>query len=242
VHIAEEPPINPSLVLNLAGCGLGCRYCQQWKLLDTSQVFGDALEPRLWQALDAEGARTISFAGGNPDESLFAILGFLRDAPEGWNLPVVWNSHAYSSPETLGLLDGVVDIYLPDLKYGNNDCGLRWSGVPNYFDVARQAIEQMLDHKVPVIVRMLVLPGHAGCCHIPALRWLAKVATTNLSLTVRSQYCPDWKVTGQDGPMAARPDPADTHSVREEAGRLGLRVLDSRGLAMVPAIQNEVRI
>jgi putative pyruvate formate lyase activating enzyme len=227
VHIAEEPPINPSLVVNLTGCGLRCRYCQQWKLLDTPQVAGDLLELALWPALDTVGARSISFAGGNPDESLFAILGFLNGAPEGWSLPVVWNNHAYCTPEALRLLEGVVDIYLPDLKYGNNDCGRRWSGVPDYFDVARQAITQMLDHKVPVIVRMLVLPGHVDCCHRPALEWLAEAAAANLSLSVRTQYCPDWKITGTDGSMSVRPAPADTQSVREEAVRLGFKVVDS---------------
>jgi len=226
VHIAEESPINPSLLLSLAGCGLRCRYCQQWKLLAPSRLAGDALEAGLWGELDADGARSVSFAGGNPDESLFAVIRFLRDAPEDWSLPVVWNNHAYCTPEALALLEGVVDVYLPDLKYGNNDCGLRWSGVQAYSDIARQAIAQILHQNVPVIVRMLVLPGHVMCCHVPALRWLAEEATAHLRVSLRQQYCPDWKISAKDGEMSARPVATDIEAVRAEALRLGLSVLD----------------
>jgi putative pyruvate formate lyase activating enzyme len=233
VHIAEESPINPSILVSLAGCGLRCRYCQQWNLLAPSKVQGCPLEPALWQSLDVDGARSLSFVGGNPDESLLAVLRFLREAPEDWSLPVVWNNHAYCTPESLDLLEGVVDAYLPDLKYGNNECGLRWSGVPAYSDVAGQAIARMLGQHVPVIVRMLVLPGHVACCHVPSLRRLAEVATKDLKLSVRGQYCPDWKIVETDGAMSARPEPEEIEAVRAEAMRLGLKVLSPGGLETV---------
>lgn len=81
VHIGEESPINPSLILNLAGCGLRCRYCQQGEILDPSVVQGEPLSARLWADLIGSDARSLSFAGGNPDESLFAILRFLGVSP-----------------------------------------------------------------------------------------------------------------------------------------------------------------
>jgi putative pyruvate formate lyase activating enzyme len=239
VHIAEESPLNPTLLVSLAGCGLRCRYCQQWKLLAPSKISGAPLDARLWRSLDVDGARSLSFAGGNPDESLFAVLRFLREAPEDWSLPVVWNNHAYCTPEVLHLLEGVVDIYLPDLKYGNNECGLRWSGVPAYSDVAHQTIARMLRQDVPVIVRMLVLPGHFACCHVPALERLAEVATNDLRLSVRGQYCPDWKIGNTDGAMSGRPQPEEVEAVRVEALRLGLRVLDDPS-GLGPAAGQEV--
>lgn len=239
VHIAEESPINPSLLVSLAGCGLRCRYCQQWKLLSPSKVPGNPLEPALWRSLDVDGARSLSFAGGNLDESLFAVLRFLREAPEDWRLPVVWNNHAYSTPEALDLLEGVVDAYLPDLKYGNNECGLRWSGVPAYSDVAGQAIAQMLRQNVPVIVRVLVLPGHVVCCHVPALRRLAESATNDLKLSIRGQYCRDWKINQTEGAMSARPQLEEVEAVRVEALRLGLEVLDE-AIGLGPTTQQEV--
>ncbi len=109
VHIGEEAPINPSLVVSLAGCGLRCRFCQQWPLLQPRQAGGEPLAATLWSRLDTRGARSLSFIGGNPDESLPAILRFLEQAPADWALPIVWHSHAYASPETLRLLAGVVD-------------------------------------------------------------------------------------------------------------------------------------
>lgn len=225
VHIAEESPINPSLVLNLGGCGLRCRYCQQWALLDVEQV-EDSLSDGLWNALDARGARTISFAGGNPDESLYGILRFLARAPEDWSLPVVWNNHSYCTPEALALLRGVVDIYLPDFKYGNNACGYRWSGVQGYFDVARQTIDRLATESTPIIVRVLVLPGHIECCHLPVLEWLGRKHADHVTVSIRGQYCPDWKTVTGRSRMAARPSADEIRAVEERARALGLRLIE----------------
>lgn len=119
VHIAEEPQVNPSLLISLTGCGLHCPYCQQWEFLDPEYP-GERLDANLWDRIDVAGARSISFIGGNPDESLYAILCFLMDAPPDWSLPVVWNCNGYASPETVRLLEGLVGCYLPDFKYGND--------------------------------------------------------------------------------------------------------------------------
>jgi len=120
VHIAEEPPINPSLIVQVAGCGLRCHFCQQSSLLDPPSLIGENLTPELWSHLRPEGARSLTFVGGNPDESLYAVLRFLRAAPVDWRLPVVWNCHGYGTPEAITLLDGAVDAFVPDFKYGQN--------------------------------------------------------------------------------------------------------------------------
>ena len=225
VHIAEEPPINPSLLISLYSCGLRCRYCQQWDLLEPITVIGELLDETLWPELNTEGARSLSFIGGNPDESLYAILRFLRSSPPGWRLPVVWNCHSYSSPETLKLLNGIVDAYVPDLKYGSENCGRELSGVPNYPDTARKAISTMTDQGAPVIVRLLVLPGHAQCCHMQALRFLSYLASDMLFVSVRGQYCPDWIITQENGEMARRPSVDEIEAVYEKAYDLGLRLI-----------------
>jgi putative pyruvate formate lyase activating enzyme len=226
VHIAEEAPINPSLVLNLAGCGLRCRFCQQSALLDPTQVKGERLEPGLWARLRTKGARSLSFVGGNPDESLSAILRFLAAAPANWQLPIVWNCHAYGTLETMNLLEGVVDAYVPDLKYGNEACARRLSAVSHYPATAQAAITAMLAQRVPVIVRMLVLPGHFACCHAPALDLLATLDRERLYVSVRGQYCPDWKITPADGTLACRTTSEETEAVREKARSLGLTLID----------------
>lgn len=229
VHIAEESPINPSLVLNLRGCGLRCRYCQQHRLItDVGNTEHDhELTEQLWTRLDYSKARSISFVGGNPDESLWAILKFLRSAPRTWRLPVVWNCHAYGTVETLALLNGVVDAYVPDMKYMSDECAQRWSSVPEYPSTAQAAIRSMSNQVVPVYVRILVLPGHAECCHLPALAFLAQVPVRkNLFVSVRGQYVPDWKITDQDGPLSRRPTAQEVELVENAAREFGLRVVE----------------
>ena len=224
VHVAEEAPINPSLVLNLAGCGLRCRFCQQWRLLEPGRADGERLDASLWRHLDRTGARSLSFVGGNPDESLYAILRFLQHAPR-WSLPVVWNNHAFSTPEVLTLLDGVVDAYIPDLKYGSDLCGRALSGISSYPDTAIAAIGAMVAQGVPVIVRILVLPGHVDCCHIPALERLRTLRSSNLTLSIRDQYCPDWQVTPADLDLSRRPYASEIEQVRNWVLQHGLKLV-----------------
>jgi putative pyruvate formate lyase activating enzyme len=225
VHIAEESPINPSLVLNLAGCGLRCRFCQQWSLLDVKRVAGEPLMPELWARLDSGSARSLSFVGGNPDESLYAILRFLAACPPKWKLPVVWNCHSYATNVTLELLEGVADVYVPDFKYANESCGQLLSGVTNYPAVAQNAMTMMLRQNVPVIVRILILPGHVQCCHLPTLHWLATLASPHIAVSIRAQYCPDWKITDSDGPLARRATPDEIETVAEMARDLRLSLI-----------------
>lgn len=226
VHIGEESSVNPSLLVSLAGCGLRCRYCQQGTILNPDRVDGEVLEPSLWAALDTSGARSLSFAGGNPDESVYAILRFLNAAPIDWTLPIVWNCHGAATPETLMLLNGVVDTWLPDYKYGNDACARRLSGIDGYPDAAREAIGTMLDQGVPVIVRILVLPGHSECCHIPVLRELAKLSPKgDLQVSIRGQYCPDWRIRPKDDAMSRRPRGEEIQTVWAQANALDLRLV-----------------
>jgi putative pyruvate formate lyase activating enzyme len=225
VHIAEEPPINPSLLISLYGCGLRCRYCQQWELLDPAKAGGKRLEASLWESLDIEGARSLSFIGGNPDESLYAILRFLASGPPDWELPVAWNCNAYATPEVVQLLDGVVGAYVPDFKYGDERCSRELSHAPGYPAAARAALRAMIAQHVPVIVRILVLPGHFKCCHVTVLDFLGSLACDNLLVSVRGQYCPDWRINAKDGEMARRPYPEEVGEVREKALSLGLNLV-----------------
>lgn len=227
VHIAEEAPVNPSFVLNMNGCGLRCRFCQQHAILAPRSAESDQLDPSLWQQLDLSGARSLSFVGGNPDESLPAILKFLNGAPADWRLPLVWNNHAYSTPAVLQLLDGLIDAYVPDLKYMNERCGRRLSGVTNYPETATSAIREMLHQAVPVFVRILVLPGHVNCCHLPAMKFLGELSSfENLFVSIRGQYSPDWRIGARDGELRRRPHASEIELVRKHADQRELRTTD----------------
>jgi putative pyruvate formate lyase activating enzyme len=222
VHIAEEPPVNPALNIVLSGCGLQCRFCQQEHLLDPSSVVGDPLKRPLWKRLNNKSARTLSFIGGNPDESLYAILRFLSDAPTQWALPVIWNCNGYATIETLRLLNGLIDAYIPDYKFGNPVCGDNLAGAPGYSDTAVAAIEAMLGQGVPVIVRILVLPGHVDCCHIPILERLKDMDKSGcLIISIRHQYCSEGIIKEINGhPMNKRATADEACRVRECAQNL----------------------
>ena len=226
VHIGEERLLNPSLVFNLRGCALRCRFCQQHRLLKAQGSAAERMSASLWNEIDPRGARSMSFVGGNPDESLPAILRFLETIPRNLNLPIWWNNHAYSSPEALTLLDGVVDGYVPDYKYGRAECGRALSGVIDYPVAAMQSVSMMLAQGVPVVVRILVLPNHVDCCHLPVLDTLATLQRSNLIISVRAQYAPDWRIGPADGNLMRRPSLAEIQRVLGHARALGLKLLD----------------
>jgi putative pyruvate formate lyase activating enzyme len=165
--------------------------------------------------------------GGNPDESLTAILKFLNGVPAGWRLPIVWNNHAYSTPAVLRLLEGLIDAYVPDLKYMDERCSRRLSGVTNYPGTATSAIREMLRQGVPVFVRVLVLPGHVNCCHLPAMEFLGELSSfENLIVSIRGQYSPDWKIGARDGELSRRPHTSEIQLVRKHADQRELRMMD----------------
>ena len=224
IHIAEEPPINPALNLSLRGCGMRCRYCQQFPALNPRGAPEDLLAPAFWDRLDFTGARSLVFIGGNPTESLPAILAFLQAAPTDFSLPVGWNSSGYDAVEAIRLLEGVCDVYIPDFKYGNEACAMRLSRAPGYVANAQAALTEMCQQEVPVFVRILVLPGHIACCHLPALE-LLRPLRSRIRLNLMGQYAPDFRIRDADGLLARRPDPEEGAQVRQAAQAMGFEMI-----------------
>jgi putative pyruvate formate lyase activating enzyme len=154
----------------------------------------------------------------------------------GFRLPLVYNTGGYDSPEALALLDGVVDIYMPDMKYGDSDLARRYSHVREYVQVNRRAVGEMhrqvgdlvLDeHGVAVrglLVRHLVLPGDvAGTDQV--LKWIASEVSPDTYVNVMAQYRPCYRA-GDHPPLDGRLTLAEYRRARELAGRLGLGRLD----------------
>jgi len=136
MHMGEESHIVPSHTIFFMGCTLHCQFCQNWSI---SQWFesGHEISPKeLALRIDRrrkEGSRNVNWVGGEPTPSLLCILKTLKFCEV--NVPVVWNSNFYMSKKTMLILDGIVDMHLSDFKYGNNECALRLSKAPKYFDV-----------------------------------------------------------------------------------------------------------
>jgi hypothetical protein len=159
---------------------------------------------------------------------LFDLLGMqfsprLRDIGDRQLYKLKTDTTIYPRLDTR--LTGRLD--LPRLLEGWDDLARRLSAICDYPAIARVAITAMLTQDVPVLVRILVLPGHIECCHMPTLDVLATLQRDWLFVSVRGQYAPDWQITPGDGALARRPTQEEITAVRDKAQSLGLMLIDS---------------
>lgn len=184
----NEGPLvgQPTFGMFLKGCSLRCRFCyrsQDLNALNQTQSPPEHVAFVLNQAADA-GAESWHFLGGNPDQSLVGVLEALRHVRS--SLPIVWNSALYLSSEAIELMKGIVDIWVPDLKFGNDACALRLAEVQDYSAVVRRNLLSLRSEK-HVVVRHMRYPRHESCCEAVIRCWLTK----NLPTTIHHflDYC-----------------------------------------------------
>lgn len=207
LHPWEEPPIsgkNGSGTIFFSGCNLRCVFCQNYDVSHSalgSPISEDELISTILR-LQEEGAHNINFV--TPSHYTHRLVRVLERVKPSLRIPVVWNSGGYESVETLRMLDGLVDIYLPDCKYFSTELSSAYSAAPNYFSVAIPALSEMCRQTGKAlfdkngmllrgtIVRHLVLPG----CRkdsIDLLHALAEEFGTELFLlSLMCQYTPDF--------------------------------------------------
>ena len=192
VEYSEESALIPSHLFYLSGCDLRCVFCiAEANAFDPRR--GQPLTSAYFQEAVAWGrlreARTLQWLGGEPTIHLPAILEVMAacsDLP-----PIVWKSDFHCTPEALHLLDGAVDVYLADFKFGNDDCARRLSGVENYTAI----VQRNLLHAATqgdLIVRHLLLPGHFDCCYRPLAAWLQR-EMPGVKFSLRDGYMPAWQ-------------------------------------------------
>ena len=227
IHIAEEIPINPSLVMNLAGCAMHCRYCIDHRLLNTSDI--PLLETnRYWQeAGDLVDRNTNSIEFTNPTESLHGIMHILQNSPEDFHMPLVMNCHLYGSCDFYQLADPITDVWLPDLRYGNNGCAKALSGADNYVEQVKIGLDAICKKGNRVIVRILILPGHVSCCHEPSIKLLSRYQE-NIWVSILDQYVPEHEAA-LDPVMFRRPTSAEIEEVNDLVRKYGLRDISDSG-------------
>ncbi len=196
---------NGSGTIFFSWCNLRCVFCQNWDI--SQKGVGRAVEPaelaHMMLDLQAQGCHNINFV--TPSHVVAQIIAAVEIAArEGLVLPLVYNTGGYDSLEALELLDGVVDIYMPDMKYGNTGTARRYSHVRDYVEVNRTAVREMhrqvgdlvLDDegiaRRGLLVRHLVLPDNiAGTDSI--LEFLAGEISTETFLNVMDQYRPCYR-------------------------------------------------
>jgi putative pyruvate formate lyase activating enzyme len=205
LHFGEEPVLSGksgSGTVFFTGCNLKCLFCQNYQLswlLEGEPVSEERLAA-LMLDLQAQGAHNINLV--SPSHVVVPILRALRVAlPRGLDIPLVWNSNGYDSLEVVRALEGIVDIYLPDLKYHSTALSKRYSAAPDYFAKASEALREMsiqqpsLDlgprgtARRGVVVRHLVLPGAVDDT-LALLKWIGESLSPFIGLSLMSQYHP----------------------------------------------------
>jgi len=197
LHLGEEPDLVPSYTIFFAGCTFNCVFCQNWDI-STRPDAGTQIEAgglaRMIEARAEGGARNVNWVGGDPTSNLPFILETLRQCTA--DVPQVWNSNMFATERTMGLLDGVIDVYLTDFKYGNDRCAMRLSDVTDYMRVVTR--NHLLARKqAEVIIRHLVLPNHLECCTAPVLKWISE-NMDDVKVNVMSQYRPEHRARDHD--------------------------------------------
>jgi putative pyruvate formate lyase activating enzyme len=241
-HYGEEDPLRGtggSGTIFFSGCNLRCVYCQNWEI--SHKGMGRETEPAQLAAmmleLQSRGCHNINLV--SPSHVVAQIIAAVAIAAEkGLRLPLVYNTGGYDSPEALALLEDIVDVYMPDMKYGDSGIARRYSKVRAYFDVNCAAIKEMhrqvgdltLDHRGiarrGLLVRHLVLPDNlAGTNQV--LAFLAEEVSANTYLNLMDQYHPCYRAW--DYPPLDRPITASEYQMALQSARShGLRRLDRR--------------
>ena len=241
-HMGEEDPLRGyrgSGTIFFAWCNLNCQYCQNY---DISQLgHGDEVEPEdiasMMLRLQERGCHNVNLV--SPTHVVAPILAAVLIAAEaGLHIPLVWNTGGYDSLEALALLAGVVDIYMPDMKYADEAVAHKYSKVKDYPAVNQTAVREMhrqtgdlvMDDEgialCGLLVRHLVLPGGlAGTAQIA--RFLAEEISRDTYVNVMDQYRPCYKAAQL--PPLDRPITQTEHEQAVQRAReAGLHRFDKR--------------
>ena len=241
-HHGEEDPLRGSAgsgTIFFSWCNLRCVYCQNWDI--SQRRAGREVEPReiadMMLELQRLGCHNINFV--TPSHVVAQIIAAVDDAARrGLALPLVYNTSGYDSLEALALLDGIVDIYMPDMKYADSRLAHQYSKVRNYVEANRAAVKEMhrqvgdlvLDARGiaqrGLLVRHLVLPnGIAGTGDV--LRFLAEEISRNTYLNLMDQYHPYHRA--DEYRALARPLTGEEYrEALAAADQAGLKRLDHR--------------
>ncbi len=207
LHFGEEPPISGfrgSGTIFFSGCPMRCVFCQNYPI--SQYVNGNEVSIRKLAEymiiLQRKGAHNINFV--TPTHFVPQMVEALSIAVEmGLNIPIVYNSGGYERVEVLKIIDGIVDIYMPDMKYGSDEMAKRYSGVPDYVGINRRAIEEMFRQvgnlvidrngiaKRGLLIRHLVLPENIANTET-VLEFISSLSK-NIYISLMSQYFPAYR-------------------------------------------------
>jgi putative pyruvate formate lyase activating enzyme len=238
-HFGEEPPLVGRLgsgTVFFSGCNLACLYCQNWRISQDREGgnVSDADLARIFLRIQEAGCHNLNLVTPTPHAA--SIVRALAVAvEEGFALPIVWNCGGYESIEVLQCLEGIVDVYMPDLKYGDNAVAMRLSGVGDYVARSRAAVREMHRQvgnlrfdgagmaRTGLLVRHLILPeGLAGTESV--MDFIAQKISRDAHVNVMGQYRPCYRAADVPA-LRRRITAAEREAAIEIARRAGLRRL-----------------
>lgn len=236
LHAFEEPCLSGTCgsgTIFFSGCSLGCVFCQNRSI--SRRAVGVEMDRRTlgetMLALQEKGAHNINLVTATHFADRVAEA--ISDVKARLEIPVVYNSSGYERVETLRMLEGLVDIYLPDFKYASGELAARYSSAPDYPEVAEAAIAEMYrqtgafvldDHGMArkgTMVRLLVLPSHRADAMAVLRRLADTVPPSEVRLSLMSQYTPEFATDTPYRELHRRVTRFEYESVLEEAARLG---------------------
>lgn len=208
LHMFEEPCIsgtNGSGTVFFSNCNLNCIYCQNYEISELGKGKEISIQnlADIFLKQQQKNAHNINLV--TPTMYVYQIIEAIKIAKSnGLNIPIIYNSNGYENVETIKLLNGYIDVYLPDLKYYTDSLSKKYSKVNNYFEIATNAIKEMYNQvgnatfdnegliKKGVIIRHLVLPNHIQNTK-NILRWIKENMPEDIYVSVMAQYFPTYK-------------------------------------------------
>jgi len=229
LHMGEESVLVPSGTIFFQGCNFGCVFCQNydisqaWKgkrdIRDIAKKVDNIQLARIADSLADKGALNINYVGGDPIPNIHTILGSLNFQTP--NICQLWNSNFYLTSKSLSLLIDLMDFWLPDFKYGNNECAEKYSGIKHYYDIVIRNLKIIHDEgSGEIIVRHLVMPNHVECCSKPILEYISK-ETPNCVVNIMAQYRPMYHSSNYPE-INRTPTMQEMHEVKNFADTLGI--------------------
>lgn len=208
VHNFEEPCIsgtNGSGTVFFSNCNLKCVFCQNYKISQQGLGREISIEELADIFIEQQNKKVENINLVTPTMYIYHIIEAIKIArKKGLNIPIVYNTNGYENVETIKMLNGYIDVYLPDLKYYSNELSTKYSKVDNYFKIATTAIQEMQKQvgnpifnengiiQKGVIIRHLVLPNHIqNSKHI--LKWIKENMPEGTYVSVMAQYFPTYK-------------------------------------------------
>ncbi len=234
LHMWEEPIISGSCgsgTIFFSGCSLGCIYCQNRAISrgECGVQLSEAELSDVMLALEKDGAHNINLV--TPTHyvpSIIEAVSIARD--KGLAVPIVYNTGSYDRPQTVKLLEGTVDIYIPDFKYYRDETAQKLSKAGGYVENARAAVAEMVRQqpkpiienglmKKGVIVRVLLLPSHIAEAKL-TVKYLYSTYGGSIYISLMNQYTP---MQGMDRPLNRRVTAAEYYELVNYADKIGVK-------------------